>query len=347
MAENNISRIKIGNNEYILNDEGCRDTVTTIIKNIASLNVNTGTTDSTVSKVITAVSQSNGKIAYHSSDVKTTIDDTATIPTSAAVKKYVDNVAGSICQLNFTLVDTLPKASVLTERSIYLVPHTHSDDNDTYDEYITVLNSNITAGEMYKWEKIGNTDISLTGLVTDVTATFNGSTSTHSHTWSQTGGKASYDKTTDVVSSYASTNSTKTISATYTPTGTVTHSVTGTQGVFVAGVAATSSTTDVITAGSVVDSYSDGVLTLSFSPTKTSMTYVTGINAPTAKAVTSITNSSATFTGTPASITMTLPNISNEVKYAGVDADVTVTGTISTANVTPTGTITVNTTKHD
>jgi inorganic pyrophosphatase len=38
----------------------------------------------------------------------------------------------------FIIEDTLPDISAAQETNIYLIPHTHSDDNDSYDEYVVV-----------------------------------------------------------------------------------------------------------------------------------------------------------------------------------------------------------------
>lgn len=56
----------------------------------------------------------------------------------------------------FIIEDTLPDISTAQETNIYLIPHTHSDDNDSYDEYVVV-----TKDDKQIWEKIGNTDTDL------------------------------------------------------------------------------------------------------------------------------------------------------------------------------------------
>ena len=86
---------------------------------------------------------------------------------SSGVKNYVDTAVGSISGFDYVVVDTLPTASAETMHKIYLVRDTHSDNQDNYDEYIT-----IKTGSVYSWEKIGNTDIDLSQYLkkTDIVA---------------------------------------------------------------------------------------------------------------------------------------------------------------------------------
>ena len=86
---------------------------------------------------------------------------------SSGVKNYVDTAVGSISGFDYVVVDKLPTASAETMHRIYLVKDTHSDNQDNYDEYIT-----IKTGSVYSWEKIGNTDIDLSQYLkkTDIVA---------------------------------------------------------------------------------------------------------------------------------------------------------------------------------
>ena len=52
----------------------------------------------------------------------------------------------------FIVVQTLPTASKDTVGKIYLVPHEEVEENNIYDEYITV-----SSGNAFSWEKIGST----------------------------------------------------------------------------------------------------------------------------------------------------------------------------------------------
>lgn len=80
--------------------------------------------------------------------------------TNPATKKYVDDALGNITGVKFEIVESLPETGVAG--TIYLVAHTHGE-KDIYDEYIWVTD---------KFEKIGNTDIDLSGYATpaDITA---------------------------------------------------------------------------------------------------------------------------------------------------------------------------------
>lgn len=77
--------------------------------------------------------------------------------TSGGVKDYVDSSIGAVKNFQYEVVTELPTAAAATMGKIYLVKHVHST-GDSYDEYIT-----IQSDTTYSWEKIGNTDIDLSG----------------------------------------------------------------------------------------------------------------------------------------------------------------------------------------
>lgn len=79
-----------------------------------------------------------------------------------ATKQYVDNAISAVHQFQYEVVDTLPTASASTMGKIYLVKDTHGTQ-DNYDEFITLESGTTT--KTYSWEKIGNTDIDLSGYV--------------------------------------------------------------------------------------------------------------------------------------------------------------------------------------
>lgn len=87
------------------------------------------------------------------------------LATTAFVQTAVNNGVARVKQRR-EIVDTLPETG--DELITYLVPHTHSDANDGYDEYIWITGSK-------KFEKVGNTDIDLSGYLktTDITAITN------------------------------------------------------------------------------------------------------------------------------------------------------------------------------
>ena len=61
-----------------------------------------------------------------------------------------------------SVVTSLPTASASTQKGIYLVADNHGN-GDSYDEYVTVK-----SGDKYSWEKIGNTDIDISGLAAEL-----------------------------------------------------------------------------------------------------------------------------------------------------------------------------------
>ena len=80
-----------------------------------------------------------------------------------ATKQYVDTAINAVNQFEYQVVTELPTAAQATMGKIYLVAHSHNPSDgqpDSYDEFITVQ-----SGSTYKWERIGNTDIDLSGYV--------------------------------------------------------------------------------------------------------------------------------------------------------------------------------------
>lgn len=80
-----------------------------------------------------------------------------------ATKQYVDTAINAVKQFEYQVVAELPTAAQATMGKIYLKAHSHNPSDgqpDSYDEFITVQ-----SGSTYKWERIGNTDIDLSGYV--------------------------------------------------------------------------------------------------------------------------------------------------------------------------------------
>lgn len=77
-------------------------------------------------------------------------------------KSEVDSLIGAITSLNIEVVSALPSQDISTT-TIYLVPKSSAGTNNAYDEYIYANNS---------WEKIGDTEIDLSGYwaIADLTA---------------------------------------------------------------------------------------------------------------------------------------------------------------------------------
>lgn len=74
--------------------------------------------------------------------------------TSAQVQTAITNALASITGIKFEVVTELPSSGA--NGTIYLIAHTHSDAGDAYDEYAWI-------GD--KYEKLGNTDVDLSGYV--------------------------------------------------------------------------------------------------------------------------------------------------------------------------------------
>lgn len=100
--------------------------------------------------------------------VPTTTEDlqnTSDYQTGDQVKQAINNAVGSITGIDFQIVSSLPASGV--KGTIYLVSNNGSGTN-IYDEYIWIQSSQ-------KFEKIGTTDVDLSGYLktTDVTAVTN------------------------------------------------------------------------------------------------------------------------------------------------------------------------------
>ena len=74
--------------------------------------------------------------------------------TASQVNSAIQSAAGSYLKNDYKVVDALPETG--DKSYIYLVKDTHSDSNDAYDEYIWNRDA---------WEKIGNTDVNLSGYM--------------------------------------------------------------------------------------------------------------------------------------------------------------------------------------
>lgn len=89
--------------------------------------------------------------------------------TSGAVKTAIDNAISGVTQFDVQKYDSFDKLPTTgTKGVIYIVAHTHSDTNDSYDEYI--WNTALTTPA---YEKIGNTDVNLSQYVNTLSGTAN------------------------------------------------------------------------------------------------------------------------------------------------------------------------------
>lgn len=105
-----------------------------------------------------------GNVENKTMDTTVTASSTNYI-SSGAVKTYVDTQIGGLTTFDVQVVTQLPATGV--KGVIYLVAHSHGT-GDSYDEYIWN-----TAATTPAFEKIGNTDINLSGYV-PITRTVNG-----------------------------------------------------------------------------------------------------------------------------------------------------------------------------
>lgn len=131
-----------------------------------------------------------------------------------------DDAARQAISAGFSLlvVETLPTASADTLGSIYLVSHNHGA-GDTYDEFVTVKGGTASA-PTYTWEKIGNTDVDLSGYSkTGHTHSVTTNVTVGDHTGLVTGGT--------VESSFNGTKADLTVKGTPTGSVTVTETSTG------------------------------------------------------------------------------------------------------------------------
>ena len=166
-------------------------------------------------------------------------ENDSNVVTGGAVYTYVNNLLNNrwnyiVCtsaantpkgvtwtnSLNTLITGTLT-ASADTEFKIYLVPHTHTANTDVYDEWIT-----IKSGSTYSWEKIGNTDVDISGMINKIanhTYTPAGTVTKPSFTGSSLTitSKNTAAVTTGNQSASSVTISTGTGATNYTPAGTV------------------------------------------------------------------------------------------------------------------------------
>lgn len=138
------------------------------IKELAdSIGALTGSSSGSIADLISAEINKLNLGTASTATIETTgvSSNSTTIPTTAQVKSYVDGAVGAVKNFEYEVVPSLPTAAAGTMNKIYLVADTHSDSNDSYDEFITLKN-----GSSYSWEKIGNTDVNLSDYYTKTEA---------------------------------------------------------------------------------------------------------------------------------------------------------------------------------
>lgn len=111
--------------------------------------------------------------AQTASDVTTAIERYG-YQTSAQVSAAIASAISGITGIDFSIVSTLPASG--SKGIIYLVPNSGSGSN-TYDEYVWITIPGAQEGDpaVSRFEKIGTTDIDLSGYVefTDLSAITN------------------------------------------------------------------------------------------------------------------------------------------------------------------------------
>lgn len=125
-------------------------------------NAQKGITDAATAQAAAEAAQATANAAMPKAGGAFTGAVTVQAPTAEAnpaTKKYVDDAIGNITEFDFQIVTTLPTTGV--KGVIYLIAHEHGT-SDGYDEYIWVTD---------KFEKIGNTDMNLSGYVTGTNLT--------------------------------------------------------------------------------------------------------------------------------------------------------------------------------
>lgn len=115
---------------------------------------------------VVALTQTDGKISGSRIQLRPFIDDevnnlvdTNFLATQSFVTDKVASAVGQITSFEYKIVDSLPATSEGKKGVIYLVAHSGSTTQNSYDEYIFLPAEGSTAT---RYEKIGTTDIDLT-----------------------------------------------------------------------------------------------------------------------------------------------------------------------------------------
>ena len=143
-----LSKVKINNVVYDLKDATARSNIETLL----------GT------HTLSAL----GDAAWKA--VATEISGTGLVEASV-VKSYVDSAVAAIPEFDVVVIaqgGSLPTASADTFHKIYLMAQEKTAASNVYDEYITVRTGSKGAYS-YSWEKVGSTDIDISGKVDKTT----------------------------------------------------------------------------------------------------------------------------------------------------------------------------------
>lgn len=115
---------------------------------------------------ISELSQVNGRIRAKKADFRIKVQrkindnvDNGYLATSQYVNEQINNAVGKITSFEYNIVDSLPATTEGKKGVIYLIAHSGSTNQNSYDEYIFLPAEGSTAA---RYEKIGTTDIDLT-----------------------------------------------------------------------------------------------------------------------------------------------------------------------------------------
>ena len=117
-------------------------------------------------KYICSISQTNGVISAEKKDFDASVDvrintllNRGSLADQSFVMERIENAVGKITSFEYKIVDSLPATSEGKKGTIYLVAHSGSTNQNSYDEYIFLPAEGSTSA---RYEKIGTTDIDLT-----------------------------------------------------------------------------------------------------------------------------------------------------------------------------------------
>lgn len=152
----------------LLDDDGVLFLVNYMFQKLASSPLTANTTYSI------SINSSTGVITLTDSDGQTSTVDTLS---SSEVQSMIDTAIGQITGISFQIVEDYAHLPVTGENGvIYLVPVSGASTPNVYEEYAWIGEEDPTTHEVtYRYEKIGTTDIDLSGYVqkTDISTMTN------------------------------------------------------------------------------------------------------------------------------------------------------------------------------
>lgn len=142
---------------------------TNIIRMLDTLDLADGDIPSTIDEgqyFISSLMQENGLVKAKKTQFATqfTVNLEAAqsqgdVVTLAQLSQSINNAVGKITSFEYKIVDSLPATTEGKKGVIYLIAHSGSTNQNSYDEYIFLPAEGSTAA---RYEKIGTTDIDLT-----------------------------------------------------------------------------------------------------------------------------------------------------------------------------------------